>query len=88
MQVHASIPARGPRTAAGLWLDVKALAATALARLLHWHDVARQRRALLALDARILKDIGISRAEAEREAGRPFWRDGTDPERGRPVRST
>lgn len=31
-----------------------------------------------ALDQRMLKDIGISRAEAEREASRPFWSDGID----------
>jgi uncharacterized protein YjiS (DUF1127 family) len=49
--------------------------------VLGWREVARQRRALLELDERLLKDIGITRADAEREAGRPFW----DPaeERGR-----
>lgn len=31
------------------------------------------RQALRALDDRLLKDIGISRADAEREAGRRFW---------------
>jgi len=36
-------------------------------------DVARQRRQLLALDERALKDIGISRADAFREANRDFW---------------
>jgi uncharacterized protein YjiS (DUF1127 family) len=55
------------------------LAAIGLARLLHWHELARQRRALLALSDHMLKDIGISRAEAEREASRPFWSDGTAP---------
>jgi uncharacterized protein YjiS (DUF1127 family) len=46
---------------------------------LRWHELARQRRALLALDDRMLKDIGISRAEAEGEACRPFWRVGIGP---------
>lgn len=32
------------------------------------------RRALLGLDAGQLADIGLSRAEAEREARLPFWR--------------
>ncbi|MDZ4791957.1 MAG: DUF1127 domain-containing protein [Hyphomicrobiales bacterium] len=32
----------------------------------------RERRALLALDPYLLKDIGISRAEAERIAHAPF----------------
>jgi uncharacterized protein YjiS (DUF1127 family) len=27
----------------------------------------------------MLKDIGVSRADAEREAGRPFWQDGIQP---------
>jgi uncharacterized protein YjiS (DUF1127 family) len=41
--------------------------------VLGWQEVARQRRALLALDERLLKDIGITRPDAEREASRPFW---------------
>jgi uncharacterized protein YjiS (DUF1127 family) len=45
----------------------------ALELVLSWQEVARQRRALLALDERLLKDIGITRADAEHEAGRPFW---------------
>ena len=36
-------------------------------------EVARQRRSLLKLDPRALGDIGISRADALREAGRSFW---------------
>ncbi|WP_457788317.1 DUF1127 domain-containing protein [Pseudomonas sp. PL-6] len=32
------------------------------------------RRALLRLNERQLADIGLSRAEAEREARLPFWR--------------
>lgn len=36
-------------------------------------EVARQRRALLRLDDHALKDIGISRADAWREGGRPWW---------------
>jgi len=46
---------------------------------LRWYDVARQRRALLRLDQRMLKDIGISRADAVHEASRPFWDEGGDP---------
>jgi uncharacterized protein YjiS (DUF1127 family) len=49
---------------AGVWL--------ALA-LLHWHELAQQRRRLLALDDRMLKDIGLTRADACREGARPFW---------------
>ena len=36
-------------------------------------DAARQRRQLLALDERTLKDVGISRIDALREANRYFW---------------
>ena len=75
MQFPPSIPAPGPRTD-HLPLIAKPFAATVLVRLLHWHELARQRRALLALDHRMLKDVGISRAEAEREARRSFWRAG------------
>ena len=35
--------------------------------LLRWQELAQQRRRLLALDDRMLKDIGITRAEAMRE---------------------
>ena len=39
-----------------------------------WHGRAKQRHHLLALDDRLLSDIGISRAQAEVEAGKPFWK--------------
>jgi uncharacterized protein YjiS (DUF1127 family) len=42
--------------------------------LLQFHERARERRALMALDDRLLKDIAVSRADAEREANKPFWR--------------
>ncbi len=42
-------------------------------RLLHWQDVANQRRELRELDARSLRDIGIKREDALREARRTFW---------------
>src|SRR5262245_20037225 len=76
MQGHVGIPARGPSTARGLSLGAWTAAAVSL--LWRWHELASQRRALLALDERMLKDIGISRAEAEREASRPFWQGGFD----------
>jgi len=34
----------------------------------------RSRRRIVALDAHALKDIGVSFAEAEAEANKPFWR--------------
>jgi len=35
---------------------------------------ARQRRSLADLDDRRLRDLGLSRADVEREAAKPFWR--------------
>jgi uncharacterized protein YjiS (DUF1127 family) len=44
-----------------------------LNKLVIWQERAEQRHALRALDSRMLKDIGISAADAQREAGKPFW---------------
>lgn len=54
--------APAPRPRPSLWL-----------RLLAWQRVARERRRLLDLDDRILKDIGVTREQAQYEALRPFW---------------
>jgi uncharacterized protein YjiS (DUF1127 family) len=39
-----------------------------------WIERWRQRRALAALDDHLLRDLGITREEAERESAKPFWR--------------
>jgi uncharacterized protein YjiS (DUF1127 family) len=39
-----------------------------------WVERARQRGALADLDDHQLRDIGITRVDAAREAGKPFWR--------------
>ena len=44
-----------------------------------WREVSRERRELRRLSEYIAKDIGISRADAEREADRPFWDSGREP---------
>jgi uncharacterized protein YjiS (DUF1127 family) len=41
--------------------------------VLTWHERARQRRHLRSLDNYMLRDIGLSRADVEGEAGKPFW---------------
>lgn len=46
-----------------------------LARVRRWRQLSRQRRELAQLSDEILKDIGLSRADALREAGRRFWDD-------------
>ena len=38
-----------------------------------WLQRSRQRRALAELDDRMLRDIGVTHAQAQREAVRPFW---------------
>jgi uncharacterized protein YjiS (DUF1127 family) len=49
---------------------------TAIVALLTMAERRRQRAALAAIlaDDRLLKDIGMTRAEALREASLPFWR--------------
>jgi uncharacterized protein YjiS (DUF1127 family) len=42
--------------------------------LLTWHERARQRRHLRSLNNYMLRDIGLSRADVEGEAAKPFWR--------------
>ena len=38
-----------------------------------WQDRSRQRRLLAGMDDRLLRDIGVSRAQAKAEANKPFW---------------
>ena len=39
-----------------------------------WMARVQQRRDLLALNDRMLRDVGVNRAEASAEAEIPFWR--------------
>lgn len=80
MQPHVSTVATGARiNQARILRRVRDLAVRSALAALRWHELARQRRALLRLDDRMLKDIGISRADAVGEASRPFWDEGGDP---------
>ena len=48
--------------------------AAAMARVVQrWNQRSRQRTVLRELDATQLRDIGISREDALREAAKPFW---------------
>jgi uncharacterized protein YjiS (DUF1127 family) len=55
----------------GRGANVLARAAELLQR---WREAALERRLLLQLDERTLRDLGLSRADAMREAAKPFWR--------------
>lgn len=44
-------------------------------RLALWLRRLRDRAELAQFDERSLQDIGLTRAEAEYEASKPFWRD-------------
>ena len=45
-----------------------------VALLKEWQRRAHGRAELAALDDRELRDIGVTRYEAGREIGKPFWR--------------
>lgn len=53
-------------------------ASKGVARAIRWcaecRARAEQRRALAALDARLLKDVGIAPPDAAGEIAKPFWR--------------
>lgn len=69
VSTHQGTAPRGVAPGAG-----SGLIARALERLLLWQERASQRHALASLDDHLLKDLGISRAEALCEAAKPFWR--------------
>jgi uncharacterized protein YjiS (DUF1127 family) len=60
---------RSPFTAAGT-----ARRGGFLTALQVWLERREQRRALLNLSDAMLKDIGLSRADAWAEGSKPFWR--------------
>ena len=41
--------------------------------VLKWLQRRRERRHLEMLDDHMLKDIGVTRADVEREVSKPFW---------------
>jgi uncharacterized protein YjiS (DUF1127 family) len=62
--------------AAPVWAAVRAAARIAARPDLvyDWQWRARTRHQLMTMDNRLLKDMGISRYDALREGGKPFWR--------------
>ena len=72
MMANARLPARmgGPAALAQIGALLRSAAETAAL----WHQRARQRRQLVALEDRLYRDIGVSPLDAYREAQKPFWR--------------
>lgn len=77
---HRKEAAAGPpqRSAAPAMLmasrDIRPLLVRVAERLADWQDRRSERRLLMTLDERTLKDIGVDRAAAEEEYRKPFWR--------------
>jgi uncharacterized protein YjiS (DUF1127 family) len=65
-------------TLAGLTASPRPLLVSRVGRVvdlvLIWHERVRQRRQLRSLSTHMLRDIGLSRADVEGEASKPFWR--------------
>lgn len=66
------------RRGRGLLPALRGAGARLVQALLLWQELNRQRHSLLTLDDRMLKDLGLSRADAHREGLRPFWDQGID----------
>lgn len=47
---------------------------TLFRRFSRWTELYRQRQHLTQLDDRMLRDIGLSRADVRIEIDKPFWR--------------
>lgn len=59
---------------AWLWRDLSMIVGAVFARIRQWEERERSRQFLLALDDHGLRDLGLSRLDAWREANKPFWR--------------
>ena len=71
----AAAPARVPaRRGPGLYRRAGRQVRHGLDSLRLWQERARGRRQLRRFDDHLLRDIGITRLQAEAEADKPFWR--------------
>jgi uncharacterized protein YjiS (DUF1127 family) len=59
----------------GLSTGLGRLFLASLQTLQMWYERSRQRRRLARLDEHLLRDIGVDRLVAMKEASKPFWRD-------------
>ena len=58
----------------GLWITLRLWLISAFSMTSAWMERTKERRQLISLNDTMLKDLGISRADAEREYRKPFWR--------------
>ncbi len=66
----AAVSVRNRRTALD---DLSDAAQWVLTTLRQWRRRSREREQISRMDERMLKDIGITRAEALRLSSKPFW---------------
>jgi uncharacterized protein YjiS (DUF1127 family) len=57
----------------GAFAKARRIVVNMLEKLVIWQERAEQRQALSELNSHMLKDIGVSSADAYREARKPFW---------------
>ena len=57
-----------------LSMIMKSLLVGVADNVVSWQQRAMQRHHLSGLDDRLLKDIGVTRADVESEISKPFWR--------------
>lgn len=57
-----------------IWDAPTRLLASVFETLIVWQRRINSRRHLADMDARLLRDMGMTREDADREAGRFFWR--------------
>ncbi len=62
------------QTAHQWWTPVREMLTVALDQVGLWQERSRSRQALLSMDDRALRDIGLDRASADYEGNLPFWR--------------
>jgi uncharacterized protein YjiS (DUF1127 family) len=53
---------------------LRLVALRVIARLLEWQERSRQRAMLATIDEHLLRDLGLTRSEAQEEYQKPFWR--------------
>jgi uncharacterized protein YjiS (DUF1127 family) len=71
---HGALPAASTSTASTR-VAAFLLAARRMARLVWvWRSRAESRRTMSMLSDHVLRDIGVTRADVDREVMKPFWR--------------